>query len=259
MIPSLLLAILGFRSTTKAVSIGMLAGALSVIVWLYIITPYNKIDGIVPSAFTNLVAFVGAHYLLRQPGGWIKTYNPSNSYRPKSKSLREKVLAFSIFKDGLLKYCSKQTPKNDIVYLYFAFASLFTIVVTLTLKKEIYINNFAIITLIQAITLLVATIFFCNKLWPSKLREKYIGLTWYISIFSVLSFNSCFLVLITNSSQTSLIMYILSLTMIGALLNWQSSLVLSIFGVASSFVFYKLFIGDVPNVADGIYDSKLKI
>lgn len=94
--PALLLAILGFRSTTKAVSIGMIVGAISVIIWLYIITPYNHIDGIVPSTLANLVAFVGAHYLLRQPGGWTKTY--INSDPLIKKGMYERIFAFSIMK-----------------------------------------------------------------------------------------------------------------------------------------------------------------
>lgn len=72
-LPPLLLAVLGFRSTSKAVTLGMIAGGVSVIVWLNIITPATGIDGIVPSTVTNLIVFVSAHYLLRQQGGWIKT------------------------------------------------------------------------------------------------------------------------------------------------------------------------------------------
>lgn len=67
----LILAILGFRSSTKAVLIGMISVGGSAFVWKTFITPKTGVDSVVPAMAMNLVAFIGSHYLLKQSGGWI--------------------------------------------------------------------------------------------------------------------------------------------------------------------------------------------
>lgn len=67
----LILAILGFRSTPKAVGLGMATGVLGAIIWQITITRTTGIDSVIPAMGMNFIAFLGAHYLLKQPGGWI--------------------------------------------------------------------------------------------------------------------------------------------------------------------------------------------
>jgi len=260
-LPPLLLAVLGFRSTAKSVALGMLAGAASVILWLNIITPATGVDGVVPSTLTNLIVFVSSHYLLRQSGGWIRTKDSSVKHGINKASLLQRIILQSrnILRSDFVAYCNAQIPKNEMVYLYFALATLFTVVITLTLDKLIYMRNFVIINQLQAVVLFISTIFFCNKLWSANFREKYIGLIWYISIFISLAFVSSFLVLISNFSQLSLVMLILNLTIIGLLLNWQSALAMSILGVSGSFFLYKWSIGNALNLSADLTDLKLKI
>ncbi|NDB84494.1 MAG: hypothetical protein EB127_17595 [Alphaproteobacteria bacterium] len=257
--PPLLLAILGFRSTTKAVSIGMISGALSVIIWLNFITPATGIDGIMPSVFTNFLTFVSSHSLLKQKGGWIKTYSKPASHINKKRGILDQIYSNIESQGGLMGYCAKQTPKNEMLYLYFAFFSLLIAVATISMKRDAYMHNFALVNQIEVITLLVSTLFFANKLWPADFREKYIGLIWQISIFLVLSFSSSFLVLISDFSEVSLIMFILSLTMVGVLLTWQNALLISILGVLVAYIMFRFFVGDVDDASGGLYNPKLKI
>ncbi|XWN35625.1 MAG: hypothetical protein ROO73_02515 [Roseivirga sp.] len=65
----LLLAIFGFRSTTRAVLIGMAAGAVTVIVWDQLLA-HTGIDSFIPGMLANLVGLMGTHYLLGEEGGW---------------------------------------------------------------------------------------------------------------------------------------------------------------------------------------------
>jgi Na+/proline symporter len=66
----LLLAIFGFRSTAKCVLIGMAAGLGAVIICM-VFSKELPIDKLVPGMLANVVFFMGSHYLLRQPDGWV--------------------------------------------------------------------------------------------------------------------------------------------------------------------------------------------
>ena len=65
----LLVAILGFRSTTRTVLIGMAAGFLTVYCWFHLL-PHAHVDVSVPGMLANLISLMGSHYLLDEPGGW---------------------------------------------------------------------------------------------------------------------------------------------------------------------------------------------
>jgi len=68
----LLLAIFGFRSTTRSVLLGMGAGFVTVLLWRNVPFIANTgINSVIPGMLANLVFFMGSHYLLRQPGGWV--------------------------------------------------------------------------------------------------------------------------------------------------------------------------------------------
>lgn len=65
----MLLAVLGFRTTTRVVLRGMSAGFISVILWSFF---FNNADSIIPSMGANLAVLLASHYLLGEPGGWKK-------------------------------------------------------------------------------------------------------------------------------------------------------------------------------------------
>ena len=71
-----LLAILGFRSSTRAVLIGMLAGSVATVIG------YARFANIftysaIPGMAANLLFFMGSHYLLREQGGWVGIKAPA--------------------------------------------------------------------------------------------------------------------------------------------------------------------------------------
>jgi Na+/proline symporter/signal transduction histidine kinase/ActR/RegA family two-component response regulator len=68
----LILAILGFRSTTRPVLIGMAAGFSTVVFWKMTLQGSTGFDSLIPGMIANLVFFVGSHYLLGSSGGWNK-------------------------------------------------------------------------------------------------------------------------------------------------------------------------------------------
>ena len=70
----MMLAIFGFRSTKTSVLLGMFAG-LSTVILLMIFSEIQNV--ILLGMLANLVIYMGSHYFLWQPGGWIKTQNKS--------------------------------------------------------------------------------------------------------------------------------------------------------------------------------------
>ena len=95
-------------------------------------------------------------------------------------------------------------PKDKKVYLYFSLGTALTTIATLSLDKNIYLNNLAIINSLQFVTLVIAVAFLCHDLWYKNLKDEHIGIIFYLSIkfFSSTSLiiNLAFLIkLITTS------------------------------------------------------------
>jgi Na+/proline symporter len=68
----LLLGLFGFRSTSKVFLIAAICGFLTFIIWEhYQFITYTNIYSIIASVTVNGLAFIIAHYLLKQPGGWV--------------------------------------------------------------------------------------------------------------------------------------------------------------------------------------------
>ena len=90
--PILLFSIFGFRSSSKSVLIGMIAGFFTTLLWKMLPIEFanvsQKIVGLFASMLCNAIFLIGSHYLLRQPGGWvgIKDY----SYLEEQKLIRRR-------------------------------------------------------------------------------------------------------------------------------------------------------------------------
>ena len=76
--------IFGFRSSSKSVLIGMLAGLIAVTLWRVFVMQYVNIDSILPGVFCNCIFLFGSHYFLKEEGGWVCTKNSNNEYTEKN-------------------------------------------------------------------------------------------------------------------------------------------------------------------------------
>ena len=116
--------------------------------------------------------------------------------------------------------------------------------VTFSIDKTIYQENIFMINSLQISSLFISTIFICrNLMFTAKFQEKYWGVIWYSSIFVSLALISSLLVFISKFSQIAVVIFILNLTMIGMLLNWQTTLVMIGSGVGLALYLYKIYIG----------------
>ena len=255
--PSLILAILGFRSNTKSVLIGMAAGGITVLIWRNFIQEVTGIDSVVPAMTCNFVFFISAHYILKAPGGWKKNKHSKEITESHKSSFLIKSL-YDFIKFDLLQYCKKNAPKQDITYIFFSLFSAGSILtVVFMLDKAIHKQYLNILTLLQIIALIIATSLTCYKLWHDNFK-KYVGLIWMTSIFFNMAFVSSFLVLISNFSHAALFMFTLNLIIISTLLSWQASLIMATLGVLSSMAIYQNYVAD-SNILNNVYDLKFKI
>ena len=70
----LLLAIGGFRSTTRVALIGMISGFMTVLVWNHFLSHINM-DSSLPGMLANLIGFMGSHYVLGEKR-WLAKISP---------------------------------------------------------------------------------------------------------------------------------------------------------------------------------------
>ena len=83
----LLFAIFGFRSSTRAVSVGIVFGVVTVLFWKYISPIFGldqSVSAFLPGIVAHMIGLFGTHYLLGEPGGW--TGGPSNGGPNSSRS-----------------------------------------------------------------------------------------------------------------------------------------------------------------------------
>jgi Na+/proline symporter len=200
----LILAILGFRSTTKSVLIGMGAGFLSVIVWRIYFMDTTGVDSILPGTIVNLIFFMGSHYLLKQNGGWINKKNNqlscSNGTIGKHK-FHQLIKAITEF--DLMVFCKNNSPKRDLTYTSFGiFSTISTISTMYSISNVIDGQNKDTILPFYEIMLVLSVCFTAYPIWPSTIKKDNIAqIAWSISIFFLLIFCSSFFLMLSNFSH----------------------------------------------------------
>ncbi|PCJ27150.1 MAG: hypothetical protein COA94_04335 [Rickettsiales bacterium] len=258
----LLVALFGFRTSGKVVMIAMGVAAGTVIFWKWQLQAITGVDSVMIGVIAHIIALFAAHYLLGEDGGGTSpgTSPGAGSSFGKRKNTRreraEKIL--QEMKDlNILSYCNKRLPESRMTYIYFSIAAFLTIISIFSIEKDLYNMHTALITSLQAIVFSIATAFLCKALWSDLIKEKYLGIIWYVSIFTGLALISSFLVLLSKFSYVSLTILIMHLITISLLVGWRMSIIMIAACLWMSFSFYEGYIGEM--VAGEIFDLKLKM
>ena len=242
----LILAILGFRSTTKSVLIGMGAGFVSVIVWRIYFMDTTGVDSILPGTIVNLIFFMGSHYLLKQNGGWINKKNNqlscSNGTIGKHK-FHQLVKAITEF--DLMVFCKNNSPKKDLTYTSFGiFSTISTISTMYSISNVIDGQNKDAILPFYEIMLVLSVCFTTYPIWPSTIKKDNIAqVAWSISIFFLLIFCSSFFLMLSNFSHLQFVVFIVNLIVAAILTRWKLLLTMMIVGIYSSIKAYQYYTG----------------
>lgn len=255
-----ILAVFGFRSTSKSVLIGMFAGATAVILWekfLHI----EYIPGLVPGMVANLLFLFASHYILRQKGGWIgiKDQAPIIEIR-QQRRLRLKQWGEAIKNFSFAKFMEKNSPNNELMYIYtgiFCFLSLYSNMSTIPKTTRLLFPE-----LLQFITpsvLFSATALLSYPLWlePWKKSEIIAHLVWNSVAFYGLIFIGVLFAIISNFATFQVMMLIINLIMIGILVRWQWALVMLCCGAAAAATFVTNYLPGILSLE--IMSLKLKL
>nr|WP_253308614.1 sodium:solute symporter family protein [Rickettsia endosymbiont of Ceutorhynchus assimilis] len=239
----ILFAVLGFRSSSKSVLIGMAAGFISIILWKYI-SPNTDIVGVVPATFMNMIFLFASHYVLKQPGGWVgvKIPLPLLVFRMERKRKIQNFIT-NIKEFNILRFCTNNLPREEITYTYLGifiiastYSSLYTIPENLRIHyKEIY--NF-----IYHSVLIMSTILLSYPIWPNSFKnEKFITIYWNVAIFYILICVGSILVIISHFSEIQLMVFMLNMIVMGIILRWQMTILMLGLGIIISSEFFKLY------------------
>jgi len=257
----LILAILGFRSTTKSVLIGMGAGFVSVIVWRIYFMDTTGVDSILPGTIVNLIFFMGSHYLLKQNGGWINKKNNqlscSNGTISKHK-FHQLVKAITEF--DLMVFCKNNSPKRDLTYTSFGiFSTISTISTMYSISNVIDGQNKDTILPFYEIMLVLSVCFTTYPIWPSTIKKDNIAqIAWSISIFFLLIFCSSFFLMLSNFSYLQFVVFIVNLIVAAILTRWKLLLTMMIVGIYSSIKAYQYYTG-IDNIVINMASTSLII
>jgi Na+/proline symporter len=233
----ILLTIFGFRTSKRAMYIGMGAGFLtSMFLWIY----FKDDNSFSPGILANLVFLLGSHYLLKEKGGWIKqgqetALDVTQAYPITWKDRWKQVKEFK-----LLAYLEKNLPNKDHYYPLLAFYLLTATYVSLyNLSHAVEQQYLTIYRTIQYSVLVITTGLLAFPIWPAPLKNKrLLAWLWPLIIFYTLFFVGGMLVIISGFQSNQLLIFMLNIVMTVLLIHWPLALTLAISGlVAASLVF----------------------
>jgi len=232
-------AIFGFRSSSKSVLIGMAAGFSTAIIWEVFIK-VASIDGVIPGMFGNVIALLGSHYILGQPGGWVGIKNHSQflTAKHKRKQLLKKFKK-NIVSFNLLECLIKKTPKSDgfiaLTGLFIVISNFSTISALTNLTQAKYSH---VLNIFYPLTLCLTTGLMSYPLWlDSWKRTNFIPIFWNIVIFFVLICFNFFTVLISNFAEVQLMVFLINILIVSYLLSWRLTISFLVLGVIVTLVF----------------------
>ncbi|MHA7877694.1 MAG: sodium:solute symporter family protein [Bacteroidota bacterium] len=241
----LLLALGGFRSTTRSALIGMTLGFVTVLAWDHLLYHIN-IDSSMPGMLANLIGILGSHYLLREPGGWQKAAPDSPlalERTARRQAWQRHIRAVKSFQ--LYAYLQKSLPTQEGFYFFFG---LYAISATYASFYTIGNNNIAsyepIYTGIYHTVLPITTIFLTLPIWPPTMRSKrFTAFLWPLGIGATLFFAGTLLVIMSHYHHMQVMIMMINILMAVLLLRWPLALLLAFTGITLAALFLRYYTG----------------
>ncbi len=257
----LMMAIFGFRTTSRSVLIGMISGFIVTVLWRIYIQSITNIDSIIPGTIANLLALLLSHYLLREAGGWtgIKDTQPLIALRAERKRKLSKLIHL-IKSFNLIKFLKGNLPQEQTTFSVvgvFVIISIYSSMYTIT--SDIRDQYQEIYNLIYHSVLILSMGFLTCPIWPIRCKnEKFLSMFWILGVFYMLICASATLVIISGFGQMQLMIFILNLVVIGILFKWETTLLMTIFGVLLSMYCFKWY-GNQADLVSIFSNIQLKI
>jgi hypothetical protein len=253
-------AVFGFRSSEKSVLIGMAAGAFAVTMWKpeYTTIP---LETFVPGTIANTIFLFGSHYLLKQPGGWvgIKDKKTFQAFKHEKKRERQKLIDL-ITNFSFMDFCRKNTPDSEVTYSYFGFFSLVTTFMTVhMIPSELRNQYFEIVDFLYKSVLVLSCYFLTYPIWPQTFRnDSLIAVSWVIGVFYILAFSATSFLIISNLSQSQMLIFFVDMIIISVIFKWHVALFMIAMGMFSSIALFQNYTG-TEYISPDMMSLELKI
>ena len=243
----LLVSILGFRSSKRAVLIAMAAGFITVLLWRSFLA-YTGIDSVMPASLASLFFLFGSHYLLGEPGGWVAVApdSPLGLERAARKlAWQRRRQAIRTFK--LYPYLQRLLPQYEGVYTlvsFYAMAASYVGFYTIDPDNVITYKN--LYETLYPTVLLANTLLLILPGWPSFLKNKrFLSFFWPISIAAIFFFAGMLLVILSHFHPMQVMVMMSNFLLVALFLPWSLALILACSGSGLAIWFFQQYTGEV--------------
>lgn len=246
----LLLAIFGFRSTTRAVLIGMVAGLITTVLW-DTVSNSIAINRLVPGMITNFFFLMGAHYLLKEKGGWIGIKDPYPLLAARQERQNKwRNLIQAIRQPSFYAYLNKNLPTKEIVYSLFGLYVLgATYACFFTIPEEVVTSYQTLYDHIAHSVLVMTAGFITYPAWPPTFKSKhFISIAWPVGISYILFVVGTILMVLSGFHQVQVMLFVLNLVLAALLLDWRLMLGLIASGSLLAIGAFYLYTGGIPQI-----------
>lgn len=235
--PILFLTILGFRTSTKSILIGMSAGFITAVIWK--ISNIKITGGLhIVSLVMNIIFTVGSHYLLKQNGHWI------NNKAPKVKKTSYNISFKSIYRNTIV-HCLKYLPSNELTYSGFGiYCIIYTVTSMYSIPHDVVDNNFILV--VFQIMLITGIAMASYPIWPvsfnESIKKNVVRVWWYLALFYMLVLIGGFFLVVSQFNQLQFIIFTINVILLVLLAGWQISCFMILLGALVDISIYKFYI-----------------
>ena len=238
-----IMSVFGFRSSSKSVLAGMLAGFTTVIIWETVLKSImGNFGALIPGILANLVTLFGYHYLFKQKGGWVGIKDQAAFDAMKQEKRNNRGIFWQEIKSfNLLDACRKNMPKNEgFIPLLGFFVMLSTFFNVNNMPSYLQEQSSLLVSALYIITLCSSSLLISHPLWPSNWKESnLIPILWNSILVLILICFSFLLMLVSDFSELQLVMFMVNIIAMSALCKWRWFLFSMIFGAAITLLYYK--------------------
>jgi Na+/proline symporter/signal transduction histidine kinase len=240
----LIFSILGFRSSTKSVLIGMSAGFVTVVVWKILAI---ETDCIVFAMLANLIFLMGSHYLLRQKGGWVGIKDKAAFEQLKQTELKQRTESLRRFRNiNFVGYCRKNFPNNELSYVGLGvYLMIYAVSTMYSTRAELLKENAQMILIFYQILLVSGTILFVYPIWPRGIeftkKQTFAQCVWPIVISGTLIFFNTFFLIVSNFNGVQFGMFTMNLLIASILLGWRIFVICAVSGLYLAFELHQIY------------------
>jgi hypothetical protein len=204
----------------------------------------------------NIIFFIGSHYLLRQPGGWVGIKDKAPLLAARQARREYWINLFQSYKKlRLYKYLQANLPTHEAVYSLFGLYVLgATYALFFTIPEEM-VAQYKVLYDVAAHSVLICTAALMTyPAWPPTFRARwFITYAWPLVVCYTLFVVGVQLVLMSDFNGVQLMILFANLMLVGSFFSPMLTFALSAGGILTGYLLFILFYGAIP--VDGVMGS----